>query len=151
MSYLELLRHSFEQAQGNECPPATPAAFLSESIFDFTTYDGDMDDLFGRKAVEVCRAISERKTFDYIADQANYQWYLLMCNMPFFSKRLNWGGSIRGAWWDVSKPNLQELQSCGLWQGDEQVLSLKFDTESWGQFIQAVCEFADTPAGRSEG
>lgn len=142
MDYMKLLQHSFEQEQSNECPPVTPADFLSESVFDFTTYDSDMGDLFGRKAAEVCRSISERKTFDYIADPANYQWFLLMCNMPFFNRRLNWGGSIRGAWWDVSKPNLQTLDSCGLWVGDEQLLKIEFSTEEWESFIQAVYEFA---------
>jgi len=139
MTYLKILQYSFANEQGNECPPATPAAFLSESIFDFTTYDGDMDDLFGRKAVEVCRAISERKTFAYIEDPANYQWYLLMCNMPFFYPKLSWGGSIRGAWW-VHKPIT--IESCGLWSDGEQILSLTFSQEEWEKFIVAVCEHA---------
>lgn len=56
-----------------------------------------MSVLFARKAVEVCAAINDRQTFDYINDPNDYLWYLLMCNMPFFAERLECGISIRGA------------------------------------------------------
>lgn len=150
MNYLELLEHSFEVEKGHgECAPDDRLVFLSRSIFDFTTYDSAMDQLFAAKAVEVCRAVSERKTFEYINDAENYRWYLLMCNMPFFARRLNWGGSIRGAWWDTSTPNETGLDSCGLWQDGEQISApLKFSTEQWQEFIAAVIEFAIREAGK---
>lgn len=146
MDYLKLLEHSFEMERaetGCGCPPETRLAYLSEIIFDFTTYDSEKDDFFGRKAVEVCAAINDGKTFDFIKDADNYIWFLVMCNMPFFAERLEWGTSIRGAWWGARPGRQIEFDSCGLWIGDEQLIdTLKFSTDEWKRFIAAVIEFA---------
>ena len=62
-----------------------------------------------------------------------------MCNMPFFANRLDWGTSIRGAWW-----NDCTFQTCGLWNGYDQMLEqIKFTSEEWKRFINAVIEFAN--------
>lgn len=146
MDYLQLLEHSFEMERadtGCGCPPETRLAYLSESIFDFTTYDSEKDEFFGRKAVEVCAAINDGTTFDYIKDAENYTWFLVMCNMPFFWPKLDWGTSIRGAWWGARPGKPIELCSCGLWTGNEQLIdALKFSTDEWKRFIAAVVEFA---------
>ncbi len=146
MDYLELLENSFQQERGHtslRCRPKTRLAFLSDSIFCFTTYDSEKDELFGRKAVEVCTAINEGKTFDFIKDAENYTWFLVMCNMPFFSDRIEWGTSIRGAWWAGRQGKQIELDSCGLWMGDDQLIdTLKFSREEWEKFIAAVVEFS---------
>ncbi len=103
------------------------------------TYDADASELFARKAVEVCEALSLKKTFAYIEKQEGCIWYLLMCNMPFFEHRLEWGTSIRGAWWGEPV----SLCSCGLWtDGGEQIQELKFSPPEWGEFISAVVAFA---------
>jgi hypothetical protein len=115
--------------------------FLSEHIFDFTTYDSAMSELFACKALEVASAISDRTTFEYIKDGERHQWFLIMCNMPFFYPKLEWGTSIRGAWWDSRNP--VEISSCGLWIGDEQVLTLTLNAEEWNDFIKAMIEFAE--------
>jgi hypothetical protein len=143
MSYLKTLEDSFAMTSAHECPPESRLAYLSENIFDFTTYDGAMSDLFGRKAVEVCAAITNGTTFDYIADQDNHRWFLLMVNMPFFAGRLDWGTSIRGAWWSAYPDKHFEFQSCGLWDGGEQQTGdLLFTEEEWKEFMRAVIEFA---------
>lgn len=51
--YKGLLEHSFqmEQLGLGGCPPESRLEFLSESIFNFTTYDDEMAQLFGRKAL----------------------------------------------------------------------------------------------------
>ena len=115
-------------------------AYLADYIFDFTTYEDRMGELFATKAVEVCAAISDRKTFEYLgASEESRMWYLLMCNMPFFADRLEWGTSIRGAWWN----HPMTLDSCGLfWQGEQVTATLKFERDEWAQFIEAVREFA---------
>jgi|SRR6185369_188246 len=133
---IELLRHSWLMA--NYSHELTRLEYLSDYIFDFTTYDGAMSELFASKAVEVCNAISRKETFDYIKDEENYKWYLLMCNMPFFAERLEWGTSIRGAWWRLH----QTLESCGIYRDEEQVLKVEFDPEQWEYFIQALIEFS---------
>lgn len=145
MDYKDLLEQSFEVEKTQQgCPPESRLEYLGDSIFNFTTYDGEMSALFARKAVEVCTAINDGTTFDYIrADAENYRWYLLMCNMPFFAERLEWGTSIRGAWWGARPGRQIEFDSCGLWiSANQQIDTLKFSTEEWKRFIAAVTEFA---------
>lgn len=143
MNYLELLKHSYEVMKTLDgCPPESPLEYLGDHIFDFTTYDGEMSALFARKAVEVEDAITAGTTFDYIKDAENYRWYLLMCNTRFFAGRLEWGGSIRGAWWDHEI----RFQSCGLWLGDDQLADeMKFTQDEWKSFMRAVSDFANNP------
>lgn len=117
-NYLELLAHSYEiEKKLGSCPPESRLEYLGESIFDFTTYDGEMSVLFASKALDICNTITSRTTFGYIKDEENYKWYLLMCNMSFFSPKLEWGTSIRGAWWN----NKIVFQTYGLWEGEEQI------------------------------
>ena len=144
MKYLELLEHSFDvEKKFGGCPPESRLEYLSEYIFDFATYDAEMSETFAKKAVEVCSAINDSKTFDYIKDPENHKWYLLMCNMPFFASRLEWGTSIRGAWWGAHSGGQIEFQSCGLWMGDEQCSqTMKFGHHEWTLFITAVIAFA---------
>ena len=145
MNYLDLLEHSYEIVGGiSDCPPINRLDYLGEYIFDFTTYDPEMSVLFARKAVEVCAAITNRQTFEYIKDPINYKWFLLMCNLPFFVKRLEWGSSIRGAWWSVQPGGRPfELDTCGLWIGGDQMAdTIRFTKDEWEEFIRAVIQFA---------
>lgn len=160
MDYLKLLENSYEmEKMTSDCPPETRLAFLSEHIFNITTYDGKMDDFFGRKAVEVCAAITNRTTFAFIKNPDNYQWFLIICNMPFFCTRLGWGTSIRGAWWDFGYDNGKEntsynITSCGIWDGEEQLTELQFSEEEWVTFMQAIVEFSQikmTPNAKLTG
>ena len=127
--------------------------YLSEYIFDFTTYDDEMAELFARKALEVCAAISESKTFDYIKDAEQYRWYLVMCNMPFFADKLEWGTSIRGAWWGEPPHKKIVLNSCGLWMDNEQLHeTMEFTRDQWHEFIASVLAFgADEPNASLSG
>ena len=144
MDYLELLKHSFTvETETSECPPSSRLDYLGDGVFDFITYESEMSELFAAKAVEVCAAINDSKTFDYIKDAEQRKWYLLMCNLPFFADRLEWGTSIRGAWWG-GKPGKQiEFQSCSLWIGDEKCAdTMAFSRDEWRRFIAAVIDFA---------
>lgn len=139
--YLKLLEHSFSmESQTSEGRDQSRLGYLAQHIFDFTTYESEADELFARKAVEVCAAITDGKTFDYIANPQGRIWYLLMVNMPFFMPRLEWGTSIRGAWWDHEQPL---LDSCGLWVGQEQQTEWTFSGEQWKAFMRAVVAFAE--------
>jgi len=134
------LEHSYNMARA--CagdPEMSRLEFVSEYIFEFTTYAPKYSELFASKALEVCTAISAGATFDYISDEDNHRWYLLMVNMPFFADRLNWGTSIRGAWWD----NITfELTSCGLWDGTAQTLDVQLSYDEWLAFIADLITFA---------
>ena len=144
MDYLKLLEHSFKMAS-EQNQEISKFEYLSINIFDFTTYDGEMDALFAKKALEVCIAITEKNTFDYIRDHDNYKWYLIMVNMPFFNKKLEWGTSIRGAWWDCYGNKKLELSSCGLYENEEQILEpLKFDEGEWTTFVKAMAAFIES-------
>ncbi len=139
MDYLKLLEHSYSLVeQMQEAPPRSRLEYLSQHIFDFTTYETEADELFARKAVEVCAAITDGKTFEYIADDQGRIWYLLMVNMPFFVGRLEWGTSIRGAWWAEPTP----IDSCGLFVGDQQQTDWTFSDQEWDAFVRAIIAFA---------
>ena len=64
-----------------------------------------------------------------------------MVNMPFFSDKLSWGTSIRGAWWKLYGDDVFEVDSCGLWQGEDQLLNLKLDKDQWPAFVEAMEAF----------
>jgi hypothetical protein len=46
--------------------------WAASHIFNLATYDSDLDELFVKKILEVCRVILERKNYDYIKDDTNY-------------------------------------------------------------------------------
>ena len=96
----QIMKDEFEKT---ECPPHNKMAFIGSYIFNFTTYDGSMDELFATKMIEVIDCIVNNKTFDYHKsgeNKLNYINYLTMVNMPFLKEMIEWGGSIRGAWFD---------------------------------------------------
>ncbi|NID06638.1 hypothetical protein HBF26_17215 [Luteibacter jiangsuensis] len=146
--WLDILEHSWREAmETHGGPEQTRDEFLSMHVFGFTTYDGDQDATLAARAVDVCRAISAKATYEYInRSQEDYTWYLVMCNMPFFSQAISWGTSIRGAWWSAPYDSRGhrpiKLDSCGIYDGDEQLLGLEFTTAEWEVFIEAVIDFA---------
>lgn len=85
------------------CPPETKMEFLGATIFDFLTNNGDMDRLFAEKMVEVIECILNGTNFEYQSDRDKYVNYLTMVNMPFLVDKLEYDGSIRGAWFDDGK------------------------------------------------
>jgi hypothetical protein len=142
MNYLELLEHSYEQAKQLPCPPHSRLAYLGDYIFDFTTYDDDMSAALAVMALDVCAAITAKKNFDYIQDEINYKTYILMCNMPFFADRLEWGTSIRGAWWDVHDNKPIKLNTSGLYIEGKQECDWAFSPLDWMAFINCLSLFA---------
>jgi len=138
ISFQELLNHSYKIISAED-KSLTRHGYLSNWIFNFTTYDNQISDLFGRKALEVCVAITNESTFDYIED--NYKWFLIMINMPFFENKLEWGRSIRGAWWDLYDDKTFEINSSGLYLNNEQLETLTLDENQWKDFITGMYIF----------
>ena len=99
-NYKEQLDKLYLEEKDNECPPDNKFQFLGNSIFGFTTYDSGIDELFAKKMLEVIDCIYNKTIFDYQNDENNYINYLTMVNMPFMQGKLEWGTSIRGAWFD---------------------------------------------------
>ena len=144
MDYLKLLEHSYEETRHSHDETMGRLEYIGDHIFDFTTYDSEKSAVFAKKALEVCAAISNNKTFEYQKSEEGYLWYLLMINMPFFQGKLEWGTSIRGAWWDLYGKEEFELYSCGLFEDGKQIQEpLKFNEEQWMLFIFALSIFAE--------
>jgi hypothetical protein len=100
--YTELLQRDYEQELEQACvAPDSKIEYLGNRIFDFTTYDSELDVYFAEKMIEVLQCLIDRKTFQYIeSSRENYINYITMCNTPFLENKLEWGTSIRGAWID---------------------------------------------------
>jgi len=101
--WLETLRDSF----GNHTKEfdkiseqSKRLAFLSSTVFGLTTYDLDLDIEFGKDIFEIMKVIYEKRNFEYIKDESNYKKYILVCNFLINNHWLEWGGSIRGAWFN---------------------------------------------------
>lgn len=100
MDYTEWLRSKHAEYQESVDPKCSVLEFIAESVFDLTTYDSAMAEVLGAEGMAVFEAITNKTTFDFIKDQDRYAQYLRTVNWPFFAERIDWGTSIRGAWWD---------------------------------------------------
>lgn len=140
--WLRILRESHAESDDFSGYRTSNLEYLAGAIFGINTYDGGMDHLMAGKAIEVCRAISGKATFEYIKNAGDYQWYLVMCHLPFFAERINWGSSIRGAWWDSYGG--VKLQSCMLYDGGAQLHEpMNFTEKGWEEFISAVISYGE--------
>lgn len=74
--------------------------WAANHIFDLTTYDGDLDEKFVKDILEVCEVIADRYNYEYIGNKDNYIKYILVCQLLDNFKWIDWGTSIRGAWFD---------------------------------------------------
>lgn len=146
MNYLELLEESYEKAKEVcECPPQSRLEFLSEFVFNFVTYNPEASCLFACKALEVCKAITEGGTRGYCENESNYMWYLLMCNTWFFYDKLDWGTSIRNAFWRCETQKDNEIRSSCFWHKGRQIYSLRFKWgKEWVLFIGDLIKFASS-------
>jgi hypothetical protein len=91
MNYKEKLDELYKEAlESPFCPPENKLQFLGSTLFDFTTYDGSMDEIFAKNMLEVIKAISDKTTFEYIKDEKNYMNYLTMVNMGFLYNKISW-------------------------------------------------------------
>jgi hypothetical protein len=78
--------------------------FLSNAIIGITTYDDGLDLEFGKMILETLNTIQKKQTFEYIENKENYRKYILSCN--FIKDWLDWGSSIRGAWFNTNDGKL---------------------------------------------
>ena len=91
-------------------PEATKYEWAAGHVFNLTTYDGYLDELFTKKIIEVCKIILERKNFDYIKDENNYLNYILVCQLLNNFNWIDWGTSLRGAWFQEQHFNQYQSQ-----------------------------------------
>lgn len=138
MNYLERLEkeYAYDVEANNQ---ESKLDYLSSDIFGFTTYDEEIGAFLARKALEICAAISNGTTFDYIKDAENYKWYIVILNTKFFSDKLDWGTSIRGAWWNLYNDETFKITS-GYLAGEHGLI--EFNKDQWPEFVKAMIEFA---------
>lgn len=76
--------------------------FLSDEIFVLAPYDDSISEKWGKAIYEVMKAIYECKNYDYInIDQAHYETYLIVANLFEERELIEWGTSIRTAWFQT--------------------------------------------------
>jgi hypothetical protein len=140
-NYLELLERSYE-IECREYGDMSRMEFLGDCVFEYITYAPGVTEFLAKKTLDVCLAISNKTTFDYInISDEDHIWFITIVNMSFFSRKLNWGTSIRGAWWEHCD---FELDSTGLYdENEKQIRLLKFTREEWIDFIATMKEFVD--------
>ncbi|AUR91587.1 hypothetical protein NVP1161O_145 [Vibrio phage 1.161.O._10N.261.48.C5] len=118
--------------------------FLADAIFDICTYENLYSAKMAEEFLEVCVAIANGKTFDMISTEAGNALYLRTINYDFFQTKIEWGCSIRGAWWDWKI----KIESCYLINGKgEQVLELNLEqgikSGEMHSFVQALFDFVE--------
>lgn len=101
--FVQELDKNYQFWKEEECAPESKLEYLGKIVFGFTTYSGDLDVLFAEKMLPVLRCIINRTNFEYIKDSDQHVNYIAMCNSPFLVDKLEWGTSIRGAWFDSYK------------------------------------------------
>ena len=72
--------------------------FLTEVIFEITTYDTSLSIEFGKDILEVMDVIINRKNFEYIKNKENYRKFIIVANILDQYGWIEWGTSIRGCW-----------------------------------------------------
>ena len=72
--------------------------YLSRDIIGYITYDFGLDIEIGYNILEVLKIIRDRNNFEYIEDKDKYKNYIFVANL--IKSWLDWGSSIRGAWFD---------------------------------------------------
>lgn len=99
MTVQEKCRKSFELRDDNR--DMTKWEWASSVVFGLVTYDGYLDEKLVRKIIEVCKVILNKENYEYIEpDESNYTNYILVCQLLDRNGWLNWGTSIRGAWFE---------------------------------------------------
>lgn len=128
------------------------------NVFDLTTYDGWLDELFVKHILEVCKVILDRTNFEYIKDEHNYVRYILVCQLLNDFRWIEWGTSIRGAWFQEeyfkpwgsdtvikSRPILNEYEwsefnsDNGLYE-DHVIEEVPFTEENIAALIEFICD-----------
>lgn len=95
-----LYKTNYETSQNLLGCACTKYEWAAEKIFDLTTYDSELDELFVKDILEVCKVILDRTNFEYILNRENYIKHILVCQILNKFHWIQWGTSIRGAWFE---------------------------------------------------
>ena len=100
MNYKDILERDYLLKKSYHEHDYTVEDYLSEYVLNYTTYDSELDNQLVFRSCVVIDAILRGETFKLIEDKSQdwYLWYIVIVNMPFFVDKLEWGTSVRGAW-----------------------------------------------------
>lgn len=107
MTVKELYKIHYEEYRDFTGPERNKYNWAADEIFELTTYDGGLDELFVKKIIEVLDSILDGYTFEYIRN--NYITYILVCQLLCKFGWIDWGSSIRGAWLDDYSSNARPI------------------------------------------
>lgn len=115
MNTLEIYKAHYEEECTRRYKGYSKYSWASDLIFDLTTYDGSLDEKFVKSIIEVCKVIIENGTYEYIKDERNYVKYILVCQLLDKFRWLDWGTSIRGAWFEKDTDSKEILEEYKWW------------------------------------
>lgn len=130
MRYLDLIEKDYKETLQAE-EGKSKLEYIGEDVFNLCTYCVETTEFMTTKALEVCHAINNRNNHEYISVDHDHTWYVTILNMPFFKDKIDWGTSIRGAWWckhESMNNNNLKLED--------------MDNDKWHQFISDLLEFS---------
>ena len=115
-----------------------PWVWFSDYLCGYCTYDEDISYIMAKETLEVMNAINTKKTFEYIEDDNKYLNYIKYLNMPFLDEKVEWGGSIRGAWWKRKVV----IEADGLFNNDgDQIKRQDFHGYTWNFLSKALVRY----------
>ena len=105
MATIDIYKEHYEEVCSRHDDEYSKYEWAANYIFDLITYDTDLDERFVKDILEVCEVIADRCNYEYIENNDNYIKYILVCQLLDRFKWINWGISIRGAWFENIPPH----------------------------------------------
>lgn len=112
--------------------------WAASHIFNLATYDGSLDEMFVKLILEICDVILENKNCEYIEDETNYFTFIAVCQRLNSLGWIDWGTSIRGAWFNsyYSNDNNHPMINCTAFEDSVAVYPCK-------ESIRALIDFME--------
>lgn len=143
MNYYNVLVETYDKRKDSLCdyPYESRFQFISRYIFKFRTHNKELDESFGRKAMEVFKAITEQNIYEYVKDKNNYLNYIFIINLPFFKENTEQENSIFEATWDSYHPFLDAIV---FYHDGKEIGPVWFDNDTmWHKFTYHLINFAE--------
>lgn len=143
MTAIEIYKAQFEEERTWYPDEWDKYTWAARKIFELTTYDSGIDERFVKDIIEVCKIILEKRNYEYIKDESNYIKYILVCQMLKQFNWIDWGTSIRGAWFGApnrsSSKDILEYLEWGDNDGWHKIESVPFTKDN----LRALIEFME--------
>lgn len=145
MTTLEIYRAQFEEERTWYPHELDKYEWAARDVFDLFTCDGGLDKTFVKTILDVCRVILEQNNYEYISNEESYIKYILVCQLLRRFGWINWGTSIRGAWFENMrymntrpKDIIEALTWCES-DGEHRIAHVEFTPDN----LRALLEFMD--------